>query len=135
MSQHLITTRARTTTCPGCAAPILTAIDAGLPAHVNPTPIPPQQEATILLTGAWTYTHTTAGHLIHRHPDHIRTGQPTGPIHATHKCPTPPLIPTTHTTQNNQQLRAQLAEARTAGKTARHTARLRAANIRKENHQ
>jgi hypothetical protein len=134
MSQHLITTRARNTTCPGCAAPILTAIDAGLPAHVDATPIDPANEIGILLTGAWTYTHTTAGHLIHRHPDHIRTGQPTGPIHQQHKCPTPPLIPTTHTTETSQ-LRAQLAEARTAGKTARHTARLRAANIRKETHQ
>jgi hypothetical protein len=91
MSRHFISTTARTATCPGCGAPILVAIDAGLPAHVNTQPISPHDEAAVLLTGAWTYTHTKAGHLILRTATHIRAGM-LGTIHAQHQCPTPTLI-------------------------------------------
>jgi hypothetical protein len=91
MSQHFISTTARPTTCPGCGASILAAIDAGLPAHVNTQPLPPAHEPAVLLTGAWTYTHTKAGHLIHRTATHIRADT-AGTIHAQHQCPTPTLI-------------------------------------------
>lgn len=92
MSQHLISTKATPTTCGGCGTPLLVGHDAGIPARVNATPIPPEKEAAILLTGAWTYTLTTGKQLIQRDADKIRSGWPPGTIHAQHKCNTPTLI-------------------------------------------
>ena len=112
MSQHLISTKAKPTTCGGCGTPLLAAHDAGIPARGNATPIAPEQEAAVLLTGAWTYTLTAGKQLIHRTPEKIRSNWPTGTIHAQHKCPT----------DRNRQ---QFQEARQQWKQARHHARLR----------
>lgn len=92
MSQHLISTKAKPTTCGGCGTPLLTAHDAGIPARVNATPIAPEQEAAVLLTGAWTYTLTAGKQLIHRTPEKIRSNWPPGTIHASHQCNIPTLI-------------------------------------------
>ncbi|HLU43582.1 MAG TPA: hypothetical protein VKZ67_00955, partial [Natronosporangium sp.] len=93
--------------------PTLYAHEHGIPTTVNAQPIPPEQEWQTLLTGTTTYTHTDKGHeLVTRTPHIITTGQPTGTIHAQHKCPTD---------RNRQQFR----EARQQWKQARHHARLR----------
>ena len=92
MSQHLISTRTQTQTCPGCQAPLLVALDEGEPARADATPITIQQEIAVLLDNRRTYTHTQGRSLIHRTPERIRSGWPTGTIHPAHKCPTPTLM-------------------------------------------
>lgn len=82
---HFVSTPTSHTTCPRCDAPLLVAIDEGLAARVDATPINRHQEIAALVAGKWTYTH--AGHqLIHRDPARIRSNQPPGTIHAQHLC-------------------------------------------------
>lgn len=91
MNRHLISTRAKPRTCPGCGAPTLTALDRGLPATVDATPIDPgPPEITALLAGKWTYILLTSGYLLHRDADRIHARTP-GNIHAQHACPQPTL--------------------------------------------
>lgn len=89
--RHLISTTATDRTCPRCHAPILTALDEGLPATIDREPIAATTEVAILLTGRRTYTKTHGGQLIHRTPERIRGGWLRGgTIHAEHKCDQPP---------------------------------------------
>ncbi|MEU5549224.1 hypothetical protein ABZ738_05595 [Micromonospora sp. NPDC047793] len=87
MTRHLISTTATPGTCPRCRRPVITALDDGIPARVDATPLPDRQaEIAALLEGRWTYTHTTNRHLIHRDAARITANTLTGTIHAEHKC-------------------------------------------------
>lgn len=84
---HLVSTPATDTTCPRCRTPLLVALDEGLTARVDATPLPNRQaEITALLDSRWTYTHTRSNHLIHRDAPRIAAGTLHGPIHAEHRC-------------------------------------------------
>jgi hypothetical protein len=85
-TRHLVSTNTRETTCRRCGAAVLTALDEGLTATVDPKPIPPNNEVAILLTGRRTYTKTNGGQLIHREAGRIRGGWLRGTIHAEHQC-------------------------------------------------
>ena len=88
---HLISTVANETACPRCHGAILTALDEGLPARVDTTPLPNHQaEIAALLTGRRTYTQLPTGELAHRDPDRITDPNLRGTIHAEHKCPPQP---------------------------------------------
>lgn len=129
MTGHLLTTPATARTCPHCKAHLLTAHDQGIPAIVDATPITPGDELTALLEGRWTYNHIY-GLLIHRDAARIAAGHQSEPIHAQHKCPVitnriqQQTAEQTERRQRTAALRTQLAQARTAGKAARHARRL-----------
>ncbi|MEU8329831.1 hypothetical protein [Micromonospora sp. NPDC048839] len=75
------------TRCERCHAPLLTALDEGLAARVDATPLPDRQaEIAALLNGQWTYTHTNNRHLVVRTPERITAGLLRGTTHAEHKC-------------------------------------------------
>jgi hypothetical protein len=119
--EHLISTRSRTITCPRCHATLLAAHDSGEPVTVDATPLPDRTaEIAALLQNRRTYIHTFGRQLIHRTPEKIRAGWPTGTIHARHQCPQQQLA---------QQTRQQFATARHYGKETRHHARLRTQDI------
>jgi hypothetical protein len=87
---HFTSTRATPNHCPRCQAPTLTALDEGIPATVNPTPLPDRQaEITALLQGLHTYTLTSNAQLIHRDTTRITANTLHGTIHAQHKCAGP----------------------------------------------
>ncbi|MFI6160370.1 hypothetical protein ACIA59_10520 [Micromonospora haikouensis] len=88
--RHLISTVATETRCHRCHAPILTALDDGVPARVDATPLPDRTaEINALLDGRWTYTHTANRHLVIRDEHRIASTTITGTIHAEHKCTGP----------------------------------------------
>lgn len=117
MSRHLISTSSQRVTCPRCGQQLLTAHDSGEPVTVDATPLPDHAaEIAILLENRRTYIHTIGRQLIHRTPERICSGWPTGTIHARHLCPQQ---------QRTQEIRQQFATARRYGKEARHHARLR----------
>ena len=90
---YFVSTAALESRCPRCRTPILTALDEGLTARVDLTPLPDRRaEIDALLTGRWTYVRTRDRHLIYRDSHRIIAGTPRGPIHGEHKCgnrPTP----------------------------------------------
>jgi hypothetical protein len=138
MSQHLITTPAKSTKCPGCGAALLVGLSDGLSARVDETPITPADEFGVLAKGLWTYIRIPSGYLIHRTAGHITSGRPRGAIHAQHQCHQPDLNLSGELDQlaaarasrvatqqrQRQSVRTGLAVARLAGKTAGHSARL-----------
>lgn len=126
MSQHLICTRATSSTCRRCRASVLIAYDEGEPVTADATAIAPQNEATILLQNRRTYTRTVGGYLMRREPAHIISGHPAGDIHPQHQCAVP--------TQREEagQLRRQFDTARNAGKQDRHHARMRRSETESE---
>lgn len=84
---HLASTTADDAECPRCHKPILTALDEGLTAHVDATPLPDRQaEIAALIEGRWTYTLTTYRQLIHRNAQRITADTMRGTIHAEHRC-------------------------------------------------
>jgi hypothetical protein len=87
---HFASTPAAEATCPRCHRPILTALDEGLRARVDPTPVTAAEEITALLAGRWTYTLLASGHLVHRDSHRITAGTLHGPTHAEHRCPPRP---------------------------------------------
>ncbi|MFY1658553.1 hypothetical protein [Micromonospora sp. WMMD1274] len=90
MTRHLISTVATDHRCDRCHTPIITALDDGIPARVDATPLPDRQtEIDALLNGKFTYTLTLNRHLIHRDADRITANTLTGTIHAEHKCTAP----------------------------------------------
>lgn len=91
MSRHLISTTAAGKPCPGCTAPILTALDEGLTATVDAEPIT-GPEVQILITGRRTYTLHANNELTYRDAGRIIGGHLRGTIHAEHRCPQPTLI-------------------------------------------
>lgn len=91
MSRHLVSTAAVGKPCPGCATPILTALDEGLAAAVDAQPIT-ATEIAILLTGRRTYTLHANNGLTYRDAGRIAGGHLHGTIHAEHRCPQPTLI-------------------------------------------
>ncbi|MEU5965939.1 hypothetical protein ABZ777_32440 [Micromonospora parva] len=73
--------------CDRCHAALLVALDEGLTARVNATPLPDHQaEIAALMQGLWTYTHTNNRHLIYRSAERITAGMLRGTIHAQHQC-------------------------------------------------
>lgn len=88
MSQHLISTRAVEVDCPQCQQPVLRAVDEGLPAVVDATPINPTTELHTLLDNRRTYARLHCRELAHRHAGRIRHGLVGDAIHAEHICPT-----------------------------------------------
>jgi hypothetical protein len=133
MSRHLISTIARRATCPRCQVELLEAIDTGIATRVDAQPITAQQEIAALLEGRWTYLHRHQL-LIYRDVT-IIAGDPTGTIHAEHRCPQKLTDELNRIARQREadimrrqqelaKLRAELANARTAGKAASHTARL-----------
>lgn len=90
MTRHLISTVAGDHRCDRCRAPIITALDDGIPARVDATPLRDRQaEIAALLDGKWTYVLTINRHLIHRDADRITANNIAGTIHAEHKCTGP----------------------------------------------
>ncbi|MFI6228905.1 hypothetical protein ACIBCR_16500 [Micromonospora echinospora] len=90
MTRHLISTVATESRCPRCRAATLTALDDGIPARVNATPLPDRQaEITALLDGRLTYVLTTNRHLLHRDGSRIAANTLRGTVHAEHKCTGP----------------------------------------------
>lgn len=84
---HFASTPATDTTCPRCRANLLTALDEGLRARVDATPLADRQaEIAALLQGRWTYTRIANGQLVHRDAPRIAAGALRGPTHAEHKC-------------------------------------------------
>ncbi len=85
--QYLISTTAKQDCCPHCRRPILTALDEGQTARVDPTPLPDRQaEIAALLDGRRTYVHTANRHLVYRDASRITGNTIRGTIHAEHKC-------------------------------------------------
>ncbi|NIL59927.1 hypothetical protein [Salinispora arenicola] len=90
MIQHLTSTSATETRCPRCRTALLTALDDGIPARVNATPLPDRQaEITALINGQWTYTLTRNQHLVIRDAERITADTLQGTIHAEHTCTGP----------------------------------------------
>jgi hypothetical protein len=83
---HLISTPATAQTCPRCGAPILTALDEGIPARVDQDPVDNAGEISAILDGRWTFVLTQFRHLVHRDAHRITAGKPRGTIHAEHHC-------------------------------------------------
>jgi len=86
MSQHLISTTVKPTTCPGCGAAVLRAVAEGQTVTVNVEPIEPAAETTALLTGALTFSLGTDKELTYRDAGRIRSGHLRGTIHVQHPC-------------------------------------------------
>ncbi|MBM0274121.1 hypothetical protein [Micromonospora tarensis] len=87
MSDTFKSTLTAPTRCPRCHAPTLTALDEGIPARVNATPLPNRQaEIDALIQGLMTYTHTNNRHLVYRTPERITANTLRGTIHAEHHC-------------------------------------------------
>lgn len=87
---HFASTTTKPGRCRRCRAPILTALDEGLPATVDATPLPNQAaEITALINNLWTYVHTRSGYLIHRDARRIAHNSIAGTIHAQHTCVSP----------------------------------------------
>lgn len=87
MTQYLHSTVAKDTRCDRCQAPLLAALDEGIPARVNAKPLLDRQaEITALLNGQWTYVLTSNRHLILRDASRIAANTLRGTIHAEHKC-------------------------------------------------
>lgn len=90
MTQHFASTRATDARCPRCHAALLTALDEGLTARVDATPLPDRDaEIAALLDGRWTYTLTANRHLIMRAAHRIAANTIRGTVHAEHKCTGP----------------------------------------------
>lgn len=82
-------TRATEATCPRCRAPILTALDEGVPATVDATPLPDRAaEIAVLLDGRKTYSHAQK-QIFYRNATRIRDTTINGTIHAEHRCAGP----------------------------------------------
>lgn len=91
MHDHLISTVATEHTCP-CGTPVLTAVDSGMPARVDATPLVDRAaELAALLDGRWTYTHIRCGWLVHRDSHEITANVLDGPVHRQHRCRPRPL--------------------------------------------
>lgn len=91
MADHLASTTATPSTCHRCGASLLTALDEGIRARVDATPLTDTQaEIAALLAGLRTYTHQ-AKQLIHRDAYRIAAQTLTGRIHAEHQCPPRPV--------------------------------------------
>lgn len=90
MTEHLVTTIAKQQRCHRCRAPILTALDEGLTARVDATPLRNRDaEIAALLDNRRTYNYTSYGHLYYRDEWRIAASIPPGTaIHAEHKCST-----------------------------------------------
>lgn len=86
--EHFVTTVATPTRCKRCGAAILTALDEGLNARVDATPLRDRQaEIAALLDGRRTYKHTIYGQLHHRDETQLRKPHDPGMrIHAEHQC-------------------------------------------------
>lgn len=83
--------------------------------HVDVTPIDTAGEIAALAEGRSTYTLLTYGtELVHRDQHRIRGGHLRGTTHRQHRCPD---------RQADQSMRAEMAERRRHGKTARHQRR------------
>lgn len=88
-SRHLVSTTAAEARCDRCRRPLLVALDEGLTARVDATPLPDHSaELAALIEGRWTYTRIH-GQLIHRTAPRI-TANPIGSVHAEHRCPKKP---------------------------------------------
>ncbi|MEV4384379.1 hypothetical protein AB0J68_01420 [Micromonospora sp. NPDC049580] len=73
--------------CDRCHAALLVALDEGLTARVDATPLPNRQaEIAALIQGLWTYTHTNNRHLVYRSAERITGNTLRGTIHAQHQC-------------------------------------------------
>jgi hypothetical protein len=84
--RHLASTQTTRTRCVHCNSEILTALDEGERARVDPDSIDPADEVGILLDGRRTYILTPGRWLIHREADRIRAATIHGRIHAQHRC-------------------------------------------------
>ena len=83
---HLVSTKITHTRCPHCRAHILVALDNGIPARVDPTPLLNRTaEIAALLAGRWTY-ELHLGELMHRDAARIHANNTRGTIHADHQC-------------------------------------------------
>lgn len=90
MTAYLVSTTATDTRCPRCRAAVITAIDEGIPARVDATPLPDRTaEIAALLDGKHTYVLTDRRHLFHRDASRIAGGSIHGTIHAEHTCAGP----------------------------------------------
>ena len=88
--KHLVSTVTTEARCHRCHAPLLTALDDGVPARVDATPLPDRTaEINALLDGRWTYTHTANRHLVLRDEHRIATNALNGTVHAEHTCTGP----------------------------------------------
>lgn len=86
MAEHLISTTTTDQTCQ-CGAHILVALDSGIRAQVDATPLQDRAaELAALIEGRWTYTHVHAGYLVHRTASEITAPALTGPVHRDHRC-------------------------------------------------
>lgn len=84
---HLVSTTATEQPCPRCRRATLTALDEGLPARVDATPLHDRTaEIAALLQGRWTFTYTANRQLIHRDATRITDNHLRGTVHAAHKC-------------------------------------------------
>ena len=81
--QHLISTKAAEVLC-WCGATIISGLDEGLTAKVDPWPLDSTDEIRVLLDNRRTYS-LSCGYLTHRTPGRIRFGLK-GTIHAQHRC-------------------------------------------------
>jgi hypothetical protein len=89
-TRHLVSTPAKAETCPGCRAALLVALDEGLTARVDATPLPDRPaEIAALLAGRRTYTRLRNNELVHRDADRIADPRLRGDIHAQHQCTGP----------------------------------------------
>lgn len=87
MTKAFQSTLAAPESCDRCRAPLLVALDEGLTARVNATPLPNRDaEIAALIQGLWTYTLTNNRHLIYRSAERITAGMLRGTIHAQHHC-------------------------------------------------
>lgn len=87
---HLASTTAKAAPCPRCHRATLVALDEGISARVDATPLRDRaDEIAALLENRWTYTLTNWGHLVHREPGRIAANTLRGAIHAEHKCNRP----------------------------------------------
>lgn len=96
MTDHLVTTRARSDTCHRCQDPILIGLAEGITTRVDAAPLPDRDaEITALLAGLRTYTRFSNSELAYRDAGRIREHQRRDPrlpkrdIHAEHKCTRP----------------------------------------------
>lgn len=85
MTDHLITTEPKVSSCRRCAGTILTGHVEGLPVRVDPRPLDRHAELDALLAGLVTYTLHRSG-LIYRDADRIAGRRDHGPVLADHHC-------------------------------------------------
>jgi hypothetical protein len=86
LPRPFMTTDAKVRVC-RCGAPVLHAIDEGIPAVVDPWPAERITEATAIILGRWTYT-LVLKHLYRREGSIHR-----GPVLIQHRCGRPLTSP------------------------------------------